>query len=477
MFRAYARFAVAALFPLTAVGCLAQADESTAGDTPEEDVGEAHAAIINGTVTSARPEIGKFFLNGGFTCTATLIAPHYALMAAHCYGGGSVGPNDFVRFDSSSTNFFVQRAHFFGQLNQSLGGSMYDADMVLLQLATDVPPGVATPVEIAEVLPDQSSVSTTVGYGCNNPANPSSAGVKRFSTYVGLYSNFLCPGDSGGPTLYGNIGDDGPLWGVSSGMSTWNINGGWQDVRADATYAKKQIVGLMQAWDGEITDGMDRYGSDSGPPINASTVSQCRDACVATGPACRAWSFVKPGVWDANGYCFRKSGPGEFIPNAGVASGLNPNRPGFQAETNVNRPGATYQWFTLSSGVNQCAIACAQDWRCRAFVVDGNASPQVCYLQGGVPAPVGWTGASSAVKGGLEMETDRAGSDYRSFTISSTMPEMCQSQCALENACVAWTYVPPASGTSAATCWLKNGIPAPTPAAGIISGKKWNEYY
>ena len=63
---------------------------------------------------------------------------------------------------------------------------------------------------------------------------------------------------------------------------------------------------------------------------------------------------------------------------------------------------------------------------------------------------------------GLEWNTNRPGSDYRSFDLPTPSPETCQSACTGEPGCVAFTYVNPGVQGPSARCWLKNTVPPPT---------------
>lgn len=75
---------------------------------------------------------------------------------------------------------------------------------------------------------------------------------------------------------------------------------------------------------------------------------------------------------------------------------------------------------------------------------------------------------------GMEDGTDRPGQDYRSFEMDSAKadPRLCQAACEQETQCLAWTYAKPNQTIPNASCWLKSGVPAPTPNAGAISGVK-----
>jgi hypothetical protein len=66
----------------------------------------------------------------------------------------------------------------------------------------------------------------------------------------------------------------------------------------------------------------------------------------------------------------------------------------------------------------------------------------------------------------MEGNTDRMGADYRRIDGSPSV-EACRSACAADKECDAYTYV-----KSAHHCWLKKGVPGPTPNTDTVSGVK-----
>lgn len=72
----------------------------------------------------------------------------------------------------------------------------------------------------------------------------------------------------------------------------------------------------------------------------------------------------------------------------------------------------------------------------------------------------------------IEYDTDRPGMDYNSFDLSGANPSLCEQACNADPNCRAFTYVKPGVQGTNARCWLKNGIPAATPAACCDSGVK-----
>jgi hypothetical protein len=71
---------------------------------------------------------------------------------------------------------------------------------------------------------------------------------------------------------------------------------------------------------------------------------------------------------------------------------------------------------------------------------------------------------------GMEADTNRFGSDYRGFDAPNA--QLCQTACANEAACRAWTWVKPGIQGPSGKCWLKNAAPAPSANACCVSGMK-----
>ena len=82
--------------------------------------------------------------------------------------------------------------------------------------------------------------------------------------------------------------------------------------------------------------------------------------------------------------------------------------------------------------------------------------------------------AAAWAQGGTTFEpnTDRPGSDYFNFELSSPQPTQCQQACIGDTNCTAWTYVQPGLQGPQARCWLKNPSPAPIPSNCCVSGIK-----
>jgi hypothetical protein len=67
--------------------------------------------------------------------------------------------------------------------------------------------------------------------------------------------------------------------------------------------------------------------------------------------------------------------------------------------------------------------------------------------------------ASLALADGIEYETDRPGSDYKSFEVPSADYVQCHVACRDDETCKAWTYVKSGPNTPTPLCFLKNAVP------------------
>ena len=74
----------------------------------------------------------------------------------------------------------------------------------------------------------------------------------------------------------------------------------------------------------------------------------------------------------------------------------------------------------------------------------------------------------------VELNIDRAGSDYRNFVLAAPSYELCLRACAKDDRCKAWTYVQPGLQGPSARCWLKSVIPDKRASTCCISGYKKN---
>jgi hypothetical protein len=254
------------------------------------------------------------------------------------------------------------------------------------------------------------------------------------------------------------------IWAVTSGWAS-DITGSF-DLVADAAYHKKQIEGIMHAWDGDVEVGIDRMGADFASYATSDPLT-CRAWCIGN-TACRAWTHY-------NGTCFLKDAIPSWTALAGATSGLSPNRPS-APELDYDRPGADYNIFAFSGSDSICIDQCSIDYRCQAYTITAGTT-KTCYLKQEAPTVVyrPGIGIKSAPKRGMRFEWDRQGAVFHSFTYSTPSPEICQSECAKYSQCASWAYAA-ATMTTSPTCWLQTTAGSLVPAHGFVSGLKSQMY-
>lgn len=436
---------------------------------PPDESATVEQGIIGGITTLARPEIGRLYTTAGM-CTGTLVLPNYVITAGHCVSQGVTASDTFYVSRADGTwAFGVLRAHY---LMNDPGDTLFSghaSDLALVQLASSVPSWLATPATLSDLraVGGSSTVSTKFGYGCTDRNSQSGVGTKRYATFTGDGSDVLCPGDSGGPSLFGNGEGANPLWGINSGYG-WTWFNSW-DINADAAYYKKLVEGLAAAWDAE---GLERNANRGGADyrsLSTTSAASCASICRGESNLCRAFTYVP-----SSATCWLKNATPSLTPSEGLVSGINRGYYGPAFEQNYNRPGGDYTSFRYSGGDDVCARRCEEEDRCQAFsLVTLSTGERECYLKDQRPNPRYAAGIVSGLKRGMEFETDRPGADYRVLSLSEAWPEKCQTECIRDGQCQAWTWAPKRPGANA-TCWLKNSVPAATRIVGsnLVSGTR-----
>ncbi|MFN3199645.1 MAG: trypsin-like serine peptidase [Bradymonadia bacterium] len=223
-------------------------EDSTTTETPTSNATGSsfeisREALINGLDTFDRPEAGFIDLSGGL-CTATLIRPNVVLTAAHCidYQSGEARPGRTLGA------FIIERGPSEGygfpiDAFASFGGDLGRRDVALLRLAQPVPPQIATPTAIATRGARGGESVEWYGYGCGNRrfGGDARTGTKQKLSFAFQQSANSCPGDSGGPTFFG---ENGPVFRVTSGY----FGGSGIDIFGDPTLIKDQLDALADDW-------------------------------------------------------------------------------------------------------------------------------------------------------------------------------------------------------------------------------------
>jgi hypothetical protein len=138
----------------------------------------------------------------------------------------------------------------------------------------------------------------------------------------------------------------------------------------------------------------DRPGMDY-RSFEAANPKACQLAC-ANETECKAFTFAPPGVVQAAGYCWLKSGRPDPIVNNRLVSGVkertsddfNYKDPGIELST--DRPGMDYRALETPQ-LQVCQLACLNDEQCKSFTFAPAGvvgATGYCWLKSGRPAPV-----------------------------------------------------------------------------------------
>jgi hypothetical protein len=230
----------------------------------------------------------------------------------------------------------------------------------------------------------------------------------------------------------------------------------------------------------------DRPGSDISVQNIGNNANLCRQNCDAIA-ACRAWTFVKPGIQGPSARCYLKSAVPAQVNNNCCTSGVKLSGPvPAGAGVGKDRPGANLSVTNMASpNPTLCKNACDGNANCDAwtFVKPGIQGPQArCWLKSAVPAEVNNSCCISGVKlpppvaipPGAQNNRDRPGSNFANFNLPAPAPALCRDACMGQAQCRAWTYVKPGIQGPSARCWLKNATPAAINNNCCVSGVKPN---
>lgn len=190
--------------------------------------------------------------------------------------------------------------------------------------------------------------------------------------------------------------------------------------------------------------------------------------------------------WNDRISSFRKVGAG----SPGPGPGPGPGGGGWGGDYDigpgmrdgVDRPGGDYRSFSPSrrEGPAACQNACEDENECRAWAFKRASGPGErgrCYLKGFAPGeardPSVISGVSrnrDTIRPGMEDNTDRPGSDYRSIDLTDPDPRQCQRECERDGRCRAWTYARPGVAGENAKCFFKSPAPGAARNECCISG-------
>jgi hypothetical protein len=201
--------------------------------------------------------------------------------------------------------------------------------------------------------------------------------------------------------------------------------------------------------------------------------------------SCRARWSVGPTSFRGQSWSFEFEG-------RGTVGYYNPNEARRRARGNIdecltthwaNRYAARPNQCTQSNGIHSYAVGCLS----QAIIQN------ICRLNPGhqtitVMATASYSGDTGCIEHnnwmstiardyvvtcpGLEFEqnVDRPGMNLRNFNLDRAEYGLCQTACANDSRCQAWTYVRPGVQGTGARCWLKSGVPAPVVSSCCTSG-------
>jgi hypothetical protein len=400
-----------------------------------ENVDETSQAILGGTKTMKRPEVGTTDHGG---CTATLVSNKAFVFAAHCM--------DFEAAREGTGAFYMERTGFDPmQLNvagvYSYGDELGGADVAVGILEDPAPADWTSGAQLNWAANDGVVNNFTfMGYGCTNRSTLAGTGTKRYREYSGWVSKFGCPGDSGGPRFAGALSDYGDLLMVHSSYhtSTGNDTSGFVDT--------PWVEGMIRRFSDGLEPGLDRYGFDYQWSA-ASSAGACRVRCFKDA-RCKAFTYA------ADGNCHLKHTMGRAIVDTTTTTGVPEGHGLFN-------PGGTDLRVFAETSADRCASACALDSACMAYF----QSSGTCRLKSSVGTPAACVPCSAGLRRGFETDINRPGGEWKNLITQTAVA--CSHECVKDGICKAFTWVP-----GSKRCYMKYAVAPPeaAPGTGYISG-------
>jgi hypothetical protein len=418
-------------------GCKQQltSEPSTGTNDNNTAISKTTRSIIAGTTTASRLEITSVTVDGGHRCAGILIAPRYVITASHCFYGYDV-PWPNTAFAGIPVMWFWS----FGTADTSaMPNAPFNNDLLLIRL-TSAPAGL-TPARIATSRPGVGSSVSQVGFGPSAGDCSGAVGTKRYKDYLfNPAQNHGCPGDSGGPLLWGSFASNGDVIGVYSYQAP---------AFGDAVKFREEIASVMREWEGGFENDLDRPGSDlPSMPITSTSAAFCRASCIANNQ-CVAFT------WKTTNQCWLKSALPPWQACTNCVSGVNESRESvastWEPSTNRNSP----NFFQYSTTHDDCRAQCLKDSRCKAYTFASGT----CYMKDHVPAPsVDSVGVFSGVRKVPQLNRLRNGTFLSQGDLSVATTEECAALCRLDASCKSYAYRRPEIGLKA-FCRLHSNDP------------------
>jgi hypothetical protein len=227
-----------------------------------------------------------------------------------------------------------------------------------------------------------------------------------------------------------------------------------------------------------LEPNVDRPGADYRSfDLPTPSPADCQSACMSDA-ACAAFTYVSPGVQGPNARCMLKNAVPQPVPQTCCVSGTKyANAPPPEAPPPaVPSPPPTTSWQGTPTTPTTEPLSPATGWQGTPSTPPPSTPPPAPEAAAPPPAS-GWQGRPTTPPPApaprqWEPQTDRPGSDYRTFDLRDPRPETCRDACWGEAQCRAFTYVRPGAEGRHARCGLKNVVPPARPADCCLSGVK-----